>query len=286
MKVGPHKRVPWRDSDVKHVKISACYQSIKGNADTAERYLYLAAKRANNEDAADAIVDLHATDEWVDDVVNSLRGWVEAGRDFTFVWPTPGFCSSDASETVQHTTNALPAAVAAYLQDILGGEINDTIMQVGRPGRTRLSKLERYLYQPIFSGDVDPTTGYVLVDDTYTTGGTLAALRSYILADGGTVIGVCALSTSSVRHKRRFAITTDTVSEMFGIYGAEMRGMWIEVIGHDPGSLTEDEGRFLCSEAERRGWTAPVHDLRSCLLSLGANAIQGESDSCAHQGGA
>ena len=208
------------------------------------------------------------TDEWYDRIVASILPWLEAGRSVTFVWPTPGFASSDASHDLRHTTNAIPAAVAADLADVIGGELNDSILQVARPGRTRLTKLQRYLYQPIFDGDVDPITGYVLVDDTYTTGGTLAALRSYILASGGTVISACALCTSGAIPGRKFSLADSTHAGLMEVYGPDLVPFWIEEVGHDPRCLTDDEGELLRRTPGERGWEPPLQRLRGCFLSL------------------
>jgi hypothetical protein len=56
------------------------------------------------------------------------------------------------------------------------------------------SMVERLYYQPVFSGTVKQAD-YVIVDDVYTSGRTLKALKNYIESRGGNVTSAWTIGT-------------------------------------------------------------------------------------------
>lgn len=95
---------------------------------------------------------------------------------------------------------ALPSAfpiltmVAAALANRLELSAQAPIVQANRPKRTAMDGLGRLLSPAEFDGDVTKDADYLLVDDTLTKGGTLAAPASHIQAGGGRALGAFALT--------------------------------------------------------------------------------------------
>lgn len=84
--------------------------------------------------------------------------------------------------------NRIPAVFAEILSGYLGFEVCDDIVQTVKANHTNASSYQRIVRQPIFDGAVEPNRNYVIIDDTVSMGGTLAALKGYIEYNGGKVI--------------------------------------------------------------------------------------------------
>src|SRR5690606_25083940 len=96
----------------------------------------------------------------------------------------------------------------------------------------------------------------IIADDNCTLGGTIAALRSHIVRNGGTVVGVTTLSTTQGANFR-LPVAPDTLDMLLSTFSGEISGLWKEEIGHEIQCLTEPEGLFLA------GWGRdPVHGAR------------------------
>ena len=85
-----------------------------------------------------------------------------------------------------------------------------------------------------------------------TTGGTLACLRSYIIRNGGIVVGVATLAHESGRHQI-FPIVVQTLVVLKHTYGIEIETFWKDTLGHDLSNLTEAEAKFLIEIAPELG---------------------------------
>lgn len=275
-KVGLHQRAAWREDSPRQVRVSAEYRKIKGGAGGPEspgQPDYEAAKSRRDQDAAARLLDRYATDQWLDAVVDDV---FVSGKtaDLVLVWPMPDFSGNSASHDRRPITNALPGATAVFLADVLDARINDKIVQIARPGRTLLSRMERFLYQPVFNGEVETDCGYVLVDDMCTTGGTLAALRTHIVEHGGTVVGACALGYPEGRDQT-FPPARDTTSMLLSTFSRALIPFWLEEVGHDIQCLTESEGRVLLDWWGRQtGRQSPLQQFRNCFDSVRSRGIE------------
>lgn len=92
--------------------------------------------------------------------------------------------------------NKLPEALARTI----GLSVNTNIRQLQKaqaPPRKDLSAMARLLHKPCFRGSVLGGENYIIVDDIVTQGGTVAALRQFILSKGGFVVAVVALAQSA-----------------------------------------------------------------------------------------
>ena len=88
------------------------------------------------------------------------------------------------------TENKLPIALAQNI----GLKVCKTVSTHRSCQRKNMRAMERLLYQPTFKGNVNHNTSYILVDDILTQGGTVSALRKYVIAGGGNVVAVAVLA--------------------------------------------------------------------------------------------
>lgn len=136
--------------------------------------------------------------------------------------------------------NHLPIAYASRLGDRLGLDVDTEIVQSNRVHRTGKGAEYRLTAQPQFSGPVEPGRSYIVVDDHVTAGGTLAALRSYIEARGGKVVGATTLTASPRSH-----ILKPTVGTLAALRGKfpDLEPWFKEHTGYGFDALTESEAR-------------------------------------------
>ncbi|OBY05961.1 hypothetical protein BAE36_17310 [Rhizobium leguminosarum bv. trifolii] len=248
-KVGRHHRVEWQAKDPENILVHARFDELKGTYRKSGRdqargqEKYDRAKKLYDLEAAIELVDELSRHEIVEELVTAV---LAADKPCRVVFPHPEFDSDYPNDVDKPVTNALPFAFASHLAVELGGEIETNIIECARPGRTKLNKFPRFLWQPKFEGEIDKSCVYVIVDDNCTLGGTFAMLRSYIVENGGTVIAVCALTTPQGRTCK-FGIADSTVDVLKMNYGEEISPLWKEEIGHDIRCLTENEGSFLAN---------------------------------------
>lgn len=247
-KVGPHYRAPWRVTDPRDVLVHARLDEISGSYQRSEKEgkrfqeRYRRAKSSFDMAAAFDIVSENVSAQTIDAIVDRL---IVANMPAIVGLPHPEYDAGAADHVAAPTvTNALPFAYARYLADELGCEVDEDIVEVARPSRTKLGLFPRFLWQPMFDGAVRLDRAYILVDDVCTTCGTLAALRSHIVAHGGTVIVVSTLGRSNGRNVG-FPIAETTVRDLFRGFGEGLNEFWISEIGHDTRCLTEAEGHSL-----------------------------------------
>jgi hypothetical protein len=201
-------------------------------------------------DAAYSIVDRCIRQEVVDAIADVVG---DCDRTPRLVFPHPSFDDDDAVDAEASLDpvprNALPFAYAHYLREILGCDVDEEIVQAARAGRTKLGNWLRFLCQPTFVGVVERRP-YILLDDVVSTCGTMTALRSHIVRNGGTVPLVSALASSD-GSGMKFGIAPETMNMLRSAYGRELGAYWSEAIGHEVSCLSEAEGRFLLQEADR-----------------------------------
>lgn len=281
-KIGKHVRVPWREADSPEIIVHSNWSELKGSYKVTGKdaeFLkgrYHKAKREFDQEAAAEIVAWLASAAMVDRIVDAVMG---ANKPVKIVVPHPEFDPDEQADATRGITNALPFAFAAFLAAELGCEIDTDIIEVARPGRTSLNRFERFLWQPRFEGAVSSEHAYIIADDVCTLGGTFAALRSYIVAHGGTVIAVTALSLANGKCVP-FAIAENTRNVLLSLYGTEFSTLWKEEIGHDEQSLTEGEGHFLVEWGEKELSGDPASNLQSLRDRLAkAASNSGEEDS-------
>jgi hypothetical protein len=138
--------------------------------------------------------------------------------------------------------NKIPAAVAIRIEEETGLLVESNIVQASKVGRTGLSGLDRVFTMPEFQGEVQINTAYLLLDDTLTQGGTLAALASHIRQGGGQVVGAFALTGKQYSAKLRLdPVTLQQLRDKHGDIEHDFR----TATGYGFPALTQSEARTL-----------------------------------------
>jgi hypothetical protein len=92
--------------------------------------------------------------------------------------------------------NQLPLALALAI----GLPIWNNVRLIHMVSRKLLSAIERFIHKPVFTGYIKRDTEYILIDDVITQGGTIAALRRFVIRGGGNVVAVVALAYAIGSH--------------------------------------------------------------------------------------
>jgi hypothetical protein len=89
--------------------------------------------------------------------------------------------------------NRIPLALAEYFSRNSGLQLCNFVWL--KPAAHSNAMIDRLHYLPEFSGDVIPGK-YVIVDDVYTSGSTLAGLKHHIESRGGLVVAAFTIGSS------------------------------------------------------------------------------------------
>ena len=93
----------------------------------------------------------------------------------------------------KHNGNAIPMALAIRIAQNSNLKVcNSVFLENIKTGNTMV---ERMFSEPVYSGDI-PTGKYIIVDDVYTTGITVKALKDYIESTGSRVNSIYTLGSS------------------------------------------------------------------------------------------
>jgi hypothetical protein len=138
-----------------------------------------------------------------------------------------------------NSQNALPKALAKEI----GLKLWDKIILTDDVKRKQLPAIQRLQHKPVFSGVIRCGTEYVIVDDVITQGGTIAALRKYVLSNGGKVVAVMALAYSIGSYD--IAPTSDKYMRLLSKFG--MAVFWMKEVGlvSSYEELTNSQARYL-----------------------------------------
>lgn len=185
--------------------------------------LYAAAKSGNGAGAL-LIVEQAVTNEALSPLVEAL-----AGRK-------PIVAPVLAEEATG--CNQLPVAFACLLEESLGLSWTSEFVQCVRANHTGAGAFERIARQPVFDGAVEAGADYLIVDDTVTMGGTLAALRGHIESHGGRVLMAACLNgglrQTEIRPTADMLATTKAKHP-------HLSNWWRDEYGFDVDALTGSE---------------------------------------------
>ena len=95
----------------------------------------------------------------------------------------------------------------------------------------------------MFEGEVERGGDYLLVDDFVGQGGTIANLKGFIEARGGTAVGCTTLTGKPWSAK--LTPSADTLRKLREKHGGELESWWEDTFGYGFGFLTESEARYL-----------------------------------------
>jgi hypothetical protein len=161
--------------------------------------------------------------------------------------------------------NKLPLAAAALIAEAADLRTACDLVQATRPKRTALGGLERVFARPRFDGPVEPGVAYLLVDDTLTQGGTLAALAAHIERGGGQVIGLVTLTGKM--YSATIALSSFTLEQIYEKFG-DLEAQFRDATGYGYAALTESEARYLAGYR-------PVDAVRDRIIEAGEQARYG-----------
>ncbi|WP_461253575.1 hypothetical protein, partial [Treponema sp. R8-4-B8] len=89
--------------------------------------------------------------------------------------------------------NRIPEALAEYIGNRTGLEVNNNIIQTNRVHRTGKDEWHRFAFRPSFDGEVKSGRDYIIVDDVFSNGGSFNELRLFIEKNGGRVVQAAAM---------------------------------------------------------------------------------------------
>lgn len=255
---GPHFRCSWHETPPLQVLPHTTWAVVKnggggdiGSAGSLVQH-YNKAKNEHSVDDAIAVIENYWDANVVTQLIEVLNEPLRRNIPLIVVFPTPKFQDTGAGAIDgKFITNALPGVLADYIALNFSATVETGITQKARPGKTSLNGIQRFLYQPKFIGAVRSDAMYILVDDAYTHGGTLATLRSHIVENGGTVAAVCVLCNKTGKPVS-FPVTDEQVTEIKSFYGSDVGEFWKEQVGHHVTLLTHNEALFLEDWAKAR----------------------------------
>lgn len=157
------------------------------------------------------------------------------------LFPCPTLVSAHAIE--RNGLNAIPEALAEYLAACLGWPVDHGVIQTNIVGHTGANGFTRLARQARFGGPILPGTYYFLVDDFVGQGGTLANLRSFILRDGGHVLGATCLTGK--HYSARLSPAEGILNQLREKHGHELERWWLAQFGFGYECLTHSEANYL-----------------------------------------
>ncbi len=213
-------RFAW-PNDFPNVIIHSAESTVKQHA------AYAAAKAGDVMAALDLVLET-LSDDAIAELVDLGSPW------------EPVLISVHAEERVG--VNAIPEVMADVLSQILGWEIEKTVVQANVVNHTGASGFSRLARQAFFAGEIISGRVYLIVDDFIGQGGTIANLRGHILQQGGEVLGATVLTGKA--HSAVLNLSTEQLTELRNKHG-ELENWWAERFGFGFECLTASEARYL-----------------------------------------
>lgn len=213
-------RTPW--GNFPDVLIHASESAVK------QHPAYKAAKVGHGASAT-ALVNDTMCEQQNQRLVDMLRGH------------RPTLVSAHAYE--REGVNAIPEAFAVEISKAVGWPHDATVAQINVVGHTGADGFSRLARQAEFTGVIQQSCEYVLVDDFVGMGGTLANMKGYIEFNGGKVLAAVALTGKS--HSAKLALLPERLHELRMKHGTKLESWWLGRFAHAFDALTESEARYL-----------------------------------------
>lgn len=184
--------------------------------------------------------------------------------------------------------NLIPMAMAHIVADHFQLEVCRDIVQEDGQGRTGKGALDRLIIQPVFSGKVEKGRKYIIVDDVFTMGGSIASLASYIEQGGGKVLCCSVLANQSqvigtAKEKLRPVVmplqaAPEVLNSMERKYGWKFGEQFERAVGFAIPALTTREASFVSSvfDNSRRFFQA-LEETRSRLYAQQGASLKVDS---------
>jgi len=118
--------------------------------------------------------------------------------------------------------NALPLSLA--MQILMPLCLN--VWVIHKEKRRNMNAMERILNRPMFQGCIQPNKSYILIDDVVTQGGTIMALRQFVLDAGGKVNAVAAIAYG--KNGKTVMPTRENIDKLFSRFGNKLFDLFRE----------------------------------------------------------
>ena len=165
--------------------------------------------------------------------------------------------------------NKIPLATADLIAHELNLEVSKDIVQINHVGRTGTGIDHRFAHQPMFSGEVDADKEYLIIDDTLSVGGTIAAARGYIENRGGKVLGAAVMTAHE--GAVNIAVKSNMLDGIKAKHGDTMNEDWKGKFGYDIDRLTQGEAGHIKAAQN-------VDQLRDRIATAGNEKVLGVSE--------
>lgn len=245
MKMGDIQRVPWNDNVHPTVFSHLPWESRAGKS-LSGQHGYASAKHDRDAKAALGVtIDVAEQTAVIDDMFGYVLEWQLNQRP---ILVAPALAPGE-------NQNALAITYAKWLARENEWDFTDKIFKARSAKRDfERDVWYRLVAQPEFYGDVQPDRHYILVDDLFHMGGTLACLRGFIEDKGGHVIAVTTLGYGG--FGREFKLEEEVEIGLNGLVG--LNEALLEEIGYGINCLTAPEGevllRYTCLDKIREGF--------------------------------
>lgn len=140
--------------------------------------------------------------------------------------------------------NAIPTAAAAHIAKHLNIALAHGVVKHSGPIRTSLGGLGRVFSRPTFIGNVKHGARYILLDDTLSQGGTIAALAEHLNKQGAEVVAVVALAG---KQYSSFLAPMQVTLERLRTQLGDAEDAFQHATGRRFDDLTESEARYLAN---------------------------------------
>lgn len=197
--------------------------------DLKNSQFYLRAKSGSAR-CAIKLIEQKITDAFIQDVSSLAEG-----KDDVIILPVM------AKEGMGN--NKIPYASALFLSYFFDIRIDERIVQSSKAFRTGSGADHRLTVYPEFDGKPLKNHNYIIVDDTLAMGGTIATLRSYLMAKGANVIGAAVLTAhQGVTH---LPIRDKMLNDIYRKHGDDAFTLWEEEFGYGIDCLTQGEAGHI-----------------------------------------
>lgn len=141
--------------------------------------------------------------------------------------------------------NKIPMALAKLIAHNLNLPVHEGIVQANKVSRTGKGIDHRFAFPPAFEGKVEAGRDYLIVDDTLSVGGTIAALKGYVENRDGRVIGAAVMTAH--QGALNIAVKPNMIEAIRQKHGDSMDKLWQENFNYELNKLTQGEAGHIRS---------------------------------------
>ena len=230
--------------DFPQVTSLVSYTDLRHNPDPEIKALYDRAKNHEDRNAARELINRLVINEGVANVKQRIKNVSAAHSNaiITYVHAVEG-----------KGKNAIPGALANFISETSGLEVDNSIVQSDIVSRTGVkSTWHRLAHRPRFEGNVQQGRDYILVDDVFSAGGTFSELRAFIESNGGAVVDAITMAAGSKSMNLQLAVTPQHILELENKYGVKSLQEFLKeerLYEGNHKSLTDSEARTILGAA-------------------------------------